>query len=167
MTTINERTPAKRNLSTPPVRPGVPSTALRASVEDAQIPEPPSRATPTAAAAALGADRAPASYASRAVTIHLTYHGVPVDLHRADLGIETIEQLVDQITARDGWAAAGDKSWPTLPDGTPICPRHGVPMRLRQRQGDEWWSHNVAGDGEEPCYCRGYPGKNSPGWDRR
>jgi hypothetical protein len=152
MTTDRNIAPTKKNLSRPAYTP----LTSPISAADAEQ-EPPAERTFAEPAK---------SYATRAVTIHLLYHGVPVDLWRADLGIETIEQLVDQITGRDGWAAAGDKSFPTLPDGTPICPRHGVPMKLREKQGDQWWSHNVARDGEEPCYCRGYPGKNSPGWDR-
>ncbi len=55
--------------------------------------------------------------------------------------------------------------WRTTPTGEPICPRHGVPMRKRERQGDTWYSHNAGGEGEE-AYCRGYAGKDSPGWER-
>lgn len=169
-------TTEQKALPRPPARVGRPGI-----VEEAQLPDPPALTplpavqpgprppAPTDASGALAfeAQAAPApTYATRAATIRMTYHGVPVDLYRADIGIGTIEQLVDQLARREGWAAAGDKSFPTLPDGTPICPRHGVPMRLREKQGDSWWSHNVAGEGEEPCYCRGYPGKTSPGWER-
>lgn len=52
----------------------------------------------------------------------------------------------------------------TTPDGTPLCPKHGVPMRKREKQGDSWWSHNV-GTEEQPLWCKGYAGKDSPGWD--
>jgi hypothetical protein len=58
------------------------------------------------------------------------------------------------------------REWRALPDGTPICPKHNVPMRLREKQGDSWRSHNTAGEGESPCYCKGYAGKDSPGWNR-
>lgn len=58
------------------------------------------------------------------------------------------------------------RAWRTLPDGTPLCPKHDVPMRLRKKQGDEWWSHDMADEGEAPCYCKGHPGKGSPGWHR-
>ncbi len=57
-------------------------------------------------------------------------------------------------------------SWQTTPTGDPICPKHGMVMRKRERQGDVWFSHNVAAEGEPDCYCRGYPGKDSPGWER-
>jgi hypothetical protein len=56
-------------------------------------------------------------------------------------------------------------AWQTTPTGEPICPKHGVPMRKRERQGDTWFSHNAGSEGEE-LWCRGYPGKDSPGWER-
>lgn len=49
------------------------------------------------------------------------------------------------------------------PEGLPICPKHGTPMAKREKQGDTWYSHNISADDE--IYCRGYPGKSSPGWD--
>ncbi|MEI8165000.1 MAG: hypothetical protein WCG26_01435 [Chloroflexales bacterium] len=55
--------------------------------------------------------------------------------------------------------------WQTLPDGTPICPKHGTPMRKREKQGDVWHSHNM-GTEDSPCYCKGYRGADSPGYDR-
>lgn len=45
----------------------------------------------------------PAAYAARAVIVHVRYHNVAVDLYRADLPIDQVEKLVDQILARDGW----------------------------------------------------------------
>lgn len=51
-----------------------------------------------------------------------------------------------------------------LPDGNVLCPKHGCAMRKREKQGDEWWSHNM-GTESHPLYCRGYPGKDSPGYD--
>lgn len=57
------------------------------------------------------------------------------------------------------------RDWRTLPDGTPICPKHNVPMRKREKQGDEWYSHSTEINGKQ-CYCKGYAGKeDSPGWD--
>jgi hypothetical protein len=56
------------------------------------------------------------------------------------------------------------RDWRTLPDGTPICPKHSVPMRKREKQGDEWYSHSVEVNGKQ-CYCKGYAGKDSPGWE--
>ena len=51
------------------------------------------------------------------------------------------------------------------PEGTPICPRHGVPMTKREKQGDVWYSHKVADPVTgQTFYCRGYPGPSSPGY---
>ena len=51
-----------------------------------------------------------------------------------------------------------------FPDGTAWCAKHEAVMSKRERQGDEWYSHNV-GDKSRPCYCKGRPGKDSPGWN--
>lgn len=78
----------------------------------------------------------------------------------------TLDEFCDLLDKR-GYAAAGQtKEWQTLPDGTPICPKHHTPMRLRERQGDKWWSHNVGkgADGKD-IYCKGYHGKDSPGYE--
>jgi hypothetical protein len=50
------------------------------------------------------------------------------------------------------------------PEGLPICPRHGVPMKVREKQGDTWHSHKVTTAGGEELFCRGYPGPSSPGY---
>ena len=52
--------------------------------------------------------------------------------------------------------------WQRTPDGEPICPKHGVAMPTRERQGDTWHSHKVIDPrtGEER-YCRGYPNPTS------
>jgi hypothetical protein len=63
-------------------------------------------------------------------------------------------------------AGAGD-GYARTPNGEPLCPRHSVVMRRREKQGDVWWSHPVVDPrtGEE-LYCRGYPDrKQSPGWE--
>lgn len=50
-------------------------------------------------------------------------------------------------------------------DGAPICPRHGVAMRLREKQGDTWYSHSIKRPNGEVCHCRGFPGPHSPGYE--
>lgn len=52
-----------------------------------------------------------------------------------------------------------------LPDGYKLCRKHGAPMRPRNKQGEWWHSHNV-GTAENPCWCKGYKGSDSPGYDR-
>ena len=51
-------------------------------------------------------------------------------------------------------------------EGLPICPRHGVPMRQRNRNGDLWFSHKMVHPTTgETVYCRGYASASSPGYD--
>ena len=52
--------------------------------------------------------------------------------------------------------------WQLTPDGEPLCPKHGVAMTKRTRQGDTWHSHKVIDQwtGEE-LYCRAYPNQTS------
>lgn len=56
-------------------------------------------------------------------------------------------------------AAADD-----LPDGWKLCQKHHAPMRPRNKQGDIWNSHNV-GTKDQPCWCKGYRGPDSPGYE--
>lgn len=64
-----------------------------------------------------------------------------------------------------GYQPNATREWPKTPTGEPICPKHGAPMRLREKQGDTWYSHKItAPDGSEH-YCRGYADKSSPGWE--
>lgn len=51
-----------------------------------------------------------------------------------------------------------------LPDGFKLCQKHRAPMRPRNKQNDTWHSHNV-GTAEAPCWCKGYRGSDSPGYE--
>jgi hypothetical protein len=51
---------------------------------------------------------------------------------------------------------SGGDEWRRTPDGLPLCPRHGVVMTRRMRQGDEWFSHKVVDQHGQERYCRGY-----------
>ncbi len=79
--------------------------------------------------------------------------------------IEAIDAAITDLLARGYRPARAGDGWQRTPEGHPLCPKHRVPMRLRSKQGDEWWSHQVvdARTGEE-LYCRGYAGPSSPGW---
>lgn len=55
-------------------------------------------------------------------------------------------------------------TWEYTADNLPICPRHHVVMRRREKQGDVWHSHAVTSSDGEELYCRGYPGPDSPGF---
>jgi len=76
----------------------------------------------------------------------------------------TVDRFCDLLEAAS-YAAPTPAQWHTLPDGTPICPKHNTPMRKREKQGDEWWSHRVFGPSGEELFCKGYHGKDSPGYE--
>jgi hypothetical protein len=76
----------------------------------------------------------------------------------------TLDQFCDLLDRRGYAPVAQTQEWQRLPDGTPICPKHHSPMRAREKQGDTWYSHNV-GTKEQPIYCKGYHGKDSPGYE--
>ena len=60
----------------------------------------------------------------------------------------------------------GSDAYQWTAEGLPICPRHGEVMQRREKQGDIWYSHRVIDpDTGEECWCKGRPGKDSPGWD--
>lgn len=82
------------------------------------------------------------------------------------LTIEDLEKLdgtIDWLLAR-GYRPTTTDAWQRTPTEEPLCPKHRVVMSLRQRQGDEWYSHRVQGDGTER-WCRGCPtGKADDGF---
>lgn len=90
--------------------------------------------------------------------------GVPIDLQTEPFDVRRLAALVGYLDDL-GWEPDRPPVvYQTTPDGLPVCPRHGVPMRRREKQGDEWHSHKViAPDGQE-VYCRGYDGPDSPGY---
>ena len=77
---------------------------------------------------------------------------------------EHLADAVELLVAREYRPSHGD-AWPRTPDGVPICPKHREVMTQREKQGDTWYSHKVTDDHGEVLFCRGYPGKSSPGWE--
>lgn len=80
--------------------------------------------------------------------------------------IDDLDAIIADLQTR-GYrptSGAGD-GWSRTPSGEPICSKHQIPMRLREKQGDSWWSHQVVDPrtGEE-LWCRGFAGASSPGW---
>lgn len=73
--------------------------------------------------------------------------------------IDALRRIADNTAVIARWCNENR----TTPNGTPICPKHGVPMTKREKQGDVWYSHNT-GTAEHPLYCRGRRGNDSPGW---
>jgi hypothetical protein len=109
-------------------------------------------------------DAPPPAAPKPAITLATTvqHRGRRITITATDM---TADQFCDLLDRR-GFAPPDEpREWQTLPDGTPICPRHNTPMRQRSKQGDTWYSHNV-GTKDEPIYCRGYHGKDSPGYEK-
>jgi len=78
-------------------------------------------------------------------------------LERIETILERIAQALENQTTHQ---------YQYTPEGNPICPRHNVPMRKREKQGDTWYSHTITDPVTgESLYCRGYASKNSPGWN--
>ncbi len=82
----------------------------------------------------------------------------------------TLDQFCDLLDERDYRApaplllAAPIATADDLPDGFKLCQKHRAPMRPRNKQNDTWHSHNV-GTAEKPCWCKGYRGSDSPGYE--
>jgi hypothetical protein len=96
--------------------------------------------------------------------VHPTGFAVTFDLQ--GLSLADLDTVLRDLVAL-GWrpATSGD-TWQRTPDGLPLCPKHRVVMRQREKQGDTWYSHAVVHPqtGEE-LWCRGYDaGPSSPGW---
>jgi hypothetical protein len=86
-----------------------------------------------------------------------------------ELENDTMYQLLAQLTEiQDNLLQAGylpNGELPRTAEGLPICTRHAVPLRQREKQGDTWYSHSVTDPQTgQILYCKGRPGKDSPGW---
>lgn len=97
-------------------------------------------------------------------TVRAKMNGFEGDLEIKASSMNELKKTVRLLPEAGVTPVVSPKAWDRTPEGLPICPKHGVPMRKRERQGDEWHSHN-AGSEREELWCRGYPGKDSPGWD--
>lgn len=98
-----------------------------------------------------------------AITLSTTvqHRGRTITISATDMRLDAFCDYLD----RAGYDAPAPAQWHTLPDGTPICPKHATPMRKREKQGDEWWSHRVFGPDGQELWCKGYHGKDSPGYE--
>jgi hypothetical protein len=135
-----------RNLSVPDT-----TTPLREYPPTEELPSPPAVAPAAAAELPRVELRTTVEHRGRAFTIVAS-------------GM-TLDQFCDLLDRRGYASPAQTQEWQRLPDGTPICPKHHAPMRAREKQGDTWYSHNV-GTKEQPIYCKGYHGKDSPGYEK-
>lgn len=151
--------------TTPTRRPArVPDDARRSAppartVADALFDDPPSAAASTESAPEPTPARAGGTFA-----ISVVLEGFPIVATfsgQADL----LPAAIARLRAIGATPPNQKHEWSYTPDGLPICPKHGAPMRKRERQGDTWFSHVVTGAGGEDLYCRGYHGKDSPGYE--
>jgi hypothetical protein len=79
---------------------------------------------------------------------------------------ETLERIAAAIETMAAAMHARDaRTYTWTPEGLPICPRHQVVMKERKKQGDTWYSHRITAANGDELFCRGYAGKNSPGFD--
>ena len=76
--------------------------------------------------------------------------------------IASLAQIQDELL-KAGYLPNGEL--PKTAEGLPLCTRHATPLRQREKQGDTWFSHSVTDPTTgQILYCKGRPGKDSPGW---
>lgn len=147
--------PVRQNMSAP----GGPRRAF--TMPEATLPDPPSTADapePTAQ---------PARPAPTAVNLAITavYQGYTITVAFPG-SITQIPSAIERLRAIGATPTAQPaQQWAYTPEGLPICPKHSAPMKRREKQGDTWYSHVVTARDGEDCYCRGYAGKDSPGYE--
>ena len=117
-----------------------------------QLPSPPS------------AQPAPAP-TPPTIRISAVLEGFTIELSFAGK-IDQLPGYIERLRAAGATPTAQPaQQWSYTPEGLPICPKHGAPMKKREKQGDTWFSHVVTASNGDDCYCRGYRGKDSPGYD--
>ncbi len=95
--------------------------------------------------------------------LHPSGYSVTFHIEPEDGKLHTIIAKLNRFGFRPD--VAGD-TWMRTPEGDPICPKHGVPMHKREKQGDTWYSHaTIDKTTGEKHYCRGYSTKNGSGYD--
>jgi hypothetical protein len=83
--------------------------------------------------------------------------GFTIEIHLQNKGYDELDATIDALEQLGYRPTTGaGEQWARTPTGEPICPKHQVVMRLRQKQHEEWWSHRVINrqTGEE-LYCKG------------
>ena len=92
----------------------------------------------------------------------IAFHPTGYELH-IPVTFEELPATMRRLAAR-GYTPSRESV--LTAEGLPICPRHGVPMQQRNRNGDLWFSHKmVHPETGETVYCRGYASTSSPGYD--
>ena len=138
---------------------------------EAEPPEARVFAMPEATIPDMRPRPTPRQYAERVYTVHaISPTGFPVDLAFADVKLGDLEQHITRLSEMGytppsaGVVAAPAVDDSDLPPGWKLCRKHGAPMRPRNKQGQDWHSHNV-GTRDAPVYCKGYRGTDSPGYE--
>ena len=92
----------------------------------------------------------------------IAFHPTGYELH-IPVTFEELPDTMRRLAAR-GYTPSRE---PVLTaEGLPSCPRHGEPIKQRNRQGDIWFSHKmVHPETGETVYCRGYASASSLGYD--
>lgn len=136
------------------------TTPIKPAFETEQLPEPPALAAQIEEPAP---DGGPGKPKKPLITLSTTvqHRGRVITIQATDITVDRFCDLLDQAS----YAAPAPAQWHTLPDGTPLCPKHNVPMRKREKQGDLWWSHRVFNADGEELFCKGYHAKDSPGYE--
>lgn len=99
------------------------------------------------------------------IRIDATYEGYAIAVS-FEGALSQLPSAIERLRAAGATPTAQPaQQWSYTPDGLPICPRHGAPMKKREKQGDTWYSHVVTGPNGDDLYCRGYHGKDSPGFE--
>lgn len=158
--------PPARNINDPqrPRRPISAADAEREPPETQTFPPDDGVPLPPITAAERRAAAAPVPKPQITLSTTIEHRGRQITIQATDL---TADQFCDLLDKRGFQAPEQSRQWQTLPDGTPICPKHHAPMRLREKQGDSWYSHSVGEDASgKHIYCKGYHGKDSPGYDQ-
>lgn len=77
--------------------------------------------------------------------------GFPIDIELEPSEQEKVDAIVERL-CKQGYRAPA-ATWPTGPDGAPLCVKHGgIPMVKREKQGDEWYSHRIITASAEERY---------------
>jgi len=133
------------------------TTPLVGKAPLADVPEPPTQAAP----------KAEKSARKFSLSTTIAYRNREITIVAEGL---TLDEFCDLMDARKYAApaplmlAAPIATADDLPDGFKLCQKHRAPMRPRNKQNDHWHSHNV-GTAEQPLWCKGYRGSDSPGYE--
>ena len=152
---VNARRAAAMDTTTP--IPGPPAGAGAPTFETEQLPDPPTPVVePPQTRKPVITMQISAVY--QGYQVQISFDGQMTQLPGAIERLKALGATPTTMAPAAPIAAADD-----LPDGWKLCKKHGAPMRPRNKQNEHWHSHNV-GTADNPCWCKGYPGADSPGY---